>query len=111
MLPRAALLLIVCVICALPRGAYANPVSFKDGWGILPSYGGDWADLQINYSQTARLSFGPSEYYREGEHSSANFGIGQINYLLKRWNELDSRGPPVPSFFIWQPFRIFCWMP
>ncbi len=92
MIPRALWLLIVCVICALPRAAYANPVSFKDGWAIMPSYGGDWSDLQVNYSPTARLSFGPSEYYREGEESSANFGIGQINYLLKRWNELDSQG-------------------
>lgn len=78
--------------------ASANPVSFKDGWGIMPAYNGDWADLQVNYSLTNRYSIGLSEYYRKGEDSTANFGIGQFNYLLKRWNELESQANLYASF-------------
>lgn len=75
----------------LPGGATANPVSFKDGWGIMPSYGGDWSDLQFNYSYTNRDALGVSGYYRDGDEHTATFGIVQYNYLVKRWNEMDSQ--------------------
>lgn len=71
--------------------AWANPVSFKGGYGVMPAYNHDWADLQLNYSVTNRYSVGVSGFYRDGKESSSTFGIGQFNYLLKRWNELDSQ--------------------
>ena len=85
------LFLIVLFFFAVPRLALANPVSFKDGWGIMPSYGKDWSDLMVNYSITNRYALGVSQFYRQGEKSTATFGIGQVNYLLSRWNELDSQ--------------------
>lgn len=57
----------------------------------MPSYGKDWADFQANYSFSNRNSIGISNFYREGEKSSANFVIGQFNHLIKRWNELESQ--------------------
>lgn len=78
-------------VVVLAQQAWANPVSFKDGWGIMPAYQRGWADLQVNYSFTNRYSAGFSNYYREGEDSNANFTLGQFNYLIKRWNELDSQ--------------------
>jgi hypothetical protein len=73
------------------RSAYANPVSFKGGYGVMPAYNKDWFDVQLNYSVTNRYAVGASSYYREGKDSTATFGIGQFNYLIKRWNELDSQ--------------------
>jgi hypothetical protein len=72
--------------------AWAKPVSFKDGWGIMVAAQEDWADYQLNYSVTNRYSVGASEYYRRSEESTTNFGMAQFNYLLQRWNELDSQG-------------------
>lgn len=72
--------------------SYANPVSFKDGWGIMPSFGVDWSDLDINYSLTNRYALGVSRFERKGEDSSSTFGIARVNYLVKRWNELNSQG-------------------
>ena len=75
----------------LCSSAYANPVSFKGGYGVMPAYNKDWTDLQLNYSFSNRQSVGVSGFYREGLNSSSTFGIGQYNYLLARWNELDSQ--------------------
>lgn len=71
--------------------ALANPVSFKGGYGVMPAYNKDWFDVQVNYSVTNRYAVGASSFYREGKTSTAEFGIGQFNYLIKRWNELDSQ--------------------
>lgn len=71
--------------------AWANPVSFKGGYGIMPAYNKDWFDVQVNYSVTNRYAVGASSFYRQGKDSTAEFGIGQFNYLVKRWNELDSQ--------------------
>lgn len=71
--------------------AHANPVSFKGGYGIMPAYNKDWADLQLAYSFTNREAAGVSGFYREGLNSSTTFGVGQYNYLVKRWNELNSQ--------------------
>lgn len=74
-----------------PTLAMANPVSFKDGWGMMPTYMPDWHDLQVNYSFTNRYSAGISESYRKGKESETTFSLVQGNYLLKRWNELESQ--------------------
>jgi len=71
--------------------ALANPVSFKGGYGVMPAYNKDWFDVQLNYSLTNRYAIGASSFYREGKDSTAEFGIAQFNYLMKRWNELDSQ--------------------
>lgn len=71
--------------------ALATPVSFKGGYGVMPAYNQDWSDIQLNYSVTNRYALGVSSFYREGKDSTSEFGIGQYNYLLKRWNELNSQ--------------------
>ncbi len=83
------ILLFLCVTAH--RATWANPVSFKGGYGVMPAYNDDWSDLQVNYSVTNRYSLGISSFYREGKDSTASFGLGQFNYLLRRWNELDSQ--------------------
>jgi hypothetical protein len=83
--------LLPLIALTVSRSAHANPVSFKGGYGVMPAYNKDWFDVQLNYSVTNRYAIGASSYYREGKDSTAEFGIGQFNYLLKRWNELDSQ--------------------
>lgn len=79
------------ILMGIPAMSFANPVSFKDGWGIMPAYTPDWSDLEINYSLTNRYSIGLTDMYRKGEDSTANFTFGQFNYLIKRWNEMESQ--------------------
>ncbi len=57
----------------------------------MPAWNKDWSDLQLNYSYDNRHSVGVSGFYREGLDSTASFGMGQFNYLVQRWNELDSQ--------------------
>ena len=87
---RALIVSLFVVGLALPD-AWANPVTFKGGYGIMPAYNKDWFDVQANYSVTNRYAVGASSFYREGKDSTAEFGIGQLNYLVKRWNESDSQ--------------------
>jgi hypothetical protein len=91
MLSMRRLLLFCIILLASTKLASANPVSFKGGYGVMPAYNKDWFDVQLNYSVTNRYAVGASSYYREGKDSTAEFGIGQFNYLVKRWNELDSQ--------------------
>ena len=83
--------LLSALVGTMSSSAHANPVSFKGGYGVMPAYNKDWFDIQLNYSVTNRYAVGASSYYRQGKDSTAEFGIGQFNYLIKRWNELDSQ--------------------
>jgi hypothetical protein len=84
-------LVILFVILFNPPVLFANPVSFKDGWGIMPAYTPDWSDLEINYSFTNRFSIGANLLYRDGSDHRATFGVFEGSYLFKRWNELASQ--------------------
>ncbi len=81
--------LFAVLLAALP--ARANPVSFKDGYGVMPTVTPDWSDLQLNYSVTNFYSAGISYYYRNGAHRKTSYEVAQFNYLLRRWNELESQ--------------------
>ena len=74
------------------RDVSASPVSFKYGKGVMASYNDDRYDLQFNYSFSNSSALGVSDYYRRGEDHTAHFILGQYNYLIKRWNEMDSQG-------------------
>ena len=76
---------------ALTQSAFANPVSFKDGWGVMPTFTPDWSDVQFNYSITNRYAVGLSTFYRKGSDHTATYEIGQFNYLIKRWNQRESQ--------------------
>jgi hypothetical protein len=88
---RAVIVLSLVVLGGVFSEAWANPVSFKGGYGIMPAYNKDWFDVQANYSVTNRYAVGASSFYRQGKDSTAEFGIGQFNYLVKRWNESNSQ--------------------
>jgi len=88
---RLRLLSVCAFYLANVTTAYANPVSFKDGYGVMPTVTPDWSDVQLNYSVTNFYSVGLSNYYRHGGDRSTNFELGQFNYLFRRWNELESQ--------------------
>lgn len=83
----AALILTVSV-----SQAVANPVSFKDGYGIMSSYSPDRFDTELNYSFSSRAAFGVSSInllnYKD---ETPRFQFAQFNFLVKRWNELESQ--------------------
>jgi hypothetical protein len=85
------LLFAAALSAAVPNATFANPVSFKDGWGIMPTYAPDWSDLDFNYSLTNKDAIGVSNFYREGSDSTSDFVIARYNRLISRWNELDSQ--------------------
>ena len=88
---RVRFYLLWSILTVTPSTVFANPVSFKDGWGIMPTFTSDWSDVDINYSLTSRDALGVSEFDRNGRETSANFGIVRYNRLIKRWNEIDSQ--------------------
>ena len=61
--------------------ASANPVSFKDGWGIMPAYTPEWSELEVNYSFTNKEAVGVSNFYHEGSDSTSDFAIVRYDCL------------------------------
>ena len=76
----------------IPRFALANPVSFKDGWGVMPSYTPEWSDLDLNYSLDKKQAIGFSNFYRDDQDTISNYMIVRYNRLLKHLNQLESQG-------------------
>ncbi len=91
MLKNLTAALLLTVLVALPCSVSANPVSFKDGWGVMPTYASKWSDVSANYSMTAKDSAGVAFMHRRGESKTASFYFADYNRLLKRWNEADSQ--------------------
>jgi len=86
------LVLLFVVSTAIAPIAHANPISFKDGYGIMSSYSEDRFDTELNYSLTNRHAVGISTINLfNNEEGSAHFQFAQFNYLIKRWNELESQ--------------------
>ena len=71
--------------------AQAHPVAFAESYSIMTWNSKDMSDWMLTYSFTSDFSF-TTRYLRlqtnEGERT---FYIPQANFLLKRWNELDSQ--------------------
>lgn len=76
---------------AIPAKSFANPVSFKDGYGVMASTMPQWSDFEFNYSYTNRSAVGVTLFNLDRGDKQESFAFGQYNYLLKRWNELDSQ--------------------
>lgn len=76
---------------AVPAKSFANPVSFKDGYGVMASTMPQWSDFEFNYSYTNRSAVGVTLFNLDRGGKRESFAFGQYNYLLKRWNELDSQ--------------------
>jgi hypothetical protein len=88
---RSSALVLLIAPCISFSQAWGNPVSFKGGYGVMPAYNRDWHDVQVNYSLSNHEAIGVSSFYRDGRNSRSEFGIGQYNQILRRWNESDAQ--------------------
>lgn len=76
---------IFLIFSTLP--AYAHPVSYKDGLGIMSYNSKDMNELLLTYSFTPKFAFATT-YLRD---SKSEFYIPRANFLLHRWNNDDSQ--------------------
>ena len=75
----------------IPKLSLANPVSFKDGYGVMASSMPQWSDFEFNYSYTRQSALAVALFNLGKEGKRESFAFGQYNHLVKRWNELDSQ--------------------
>lgn len=78
-------------LAASVSAASAHPVSFKDGFGIMPEYTSDRLHLELNYSVTSSAAVGVSFMELDEDDGDARFVLPRFNYKLYRRNELDSQ--------------------
>lgn len=76
-------------ILLLPLAASARPITYPGGWSFMSMNDSDMNALHLFYSPTAEYSIGINhEYMRD---SGTHMDVGQINYLVKRWNKANSQ--------------------
>lgn len=79
---------------SLPK-AFAGPISYEGGWMFSTENQPDYVNWQVSYSLKPWFSLGADYAYDKMEGGNAdpkNYGIVRGNFLLKRWNEMDSQG-------------------
>ena len=67
----------------------SNPVSFRDGYGIMPTAMGGRRELELNYSVTSRHAVALNAINLEYQDREATLILPQFNYRVYRRNELD----------------------
>lgn len=71
--------------------AHAHPVAFAGSYSIMTWNSQEMSDWMFTHSFTSRFST-TARYLRLGtEEGERTFYMPQVNFLLKRWNELDSQ--------------------
>jgi hypothetical protein len=79
----------LCVV--LPKTVFAHPVSFKGGYGVMPSYTPERKELELNYSLTNSQAIGFNTIKLDYKDRELTFFLPQYSYKLFRRNELDSQ--------------------
>lgn len=77
--------------------AQAHMVIYKDGIGIMSNASQEHSNFDVNYSLSHRIAvlYRHFRWLPEGAINDDDFearNIGQVNFLLKRWNNMDSQG-------------------
>lgn len=86
---RLPLTLGCAMLLGISSPALARPVSYPGGWTVMQMNDSDMHSLHVHYSPTADYSVGyKAEYWRKDD---SQFHGLQVNYLVKRWNELASQ--------------------
>ena len=75
----------------------AHMVIYKDGLGIMSMSSQEYSQTDVNYSLSHRIAvlyrhfrWLPDRAVQDDDFETRN--IGQVNFLLKRWNNYDSQG-------------------
>ena len=74
----------------LPLAAEARPITYPGGWSVMTMNDMDVNSAESYYTVTPKYSVGLRHDYWRGP--KANMDAGQVNYLLKRWNNPGSQG-------------------
>jgi hypothetical protein len=85
------LMVAVALGVVVPNVVFAHPVSFKGGYGVMPSYTPERKELELNYSLTNSQAIGFNTINLDYEDRGLNFYLPQYSYKLFRRNELDSQ--------------------
>lgn len=75
----------------IPRLAQAHPVSFKDGYGVMPGYSKDRQELELNYSVTASSAVALNSIKLDYKDQNIVFVLPQFNHKFYRKNEAESQ--------------------
>ncbi len=68
--------------------AFAHPVSYKDAFGIMSYNSPKTNELLLTYSLNPKFAVAGT-YLRD---SKSEFSIPRADFLLQRWNNVDSQG-------------------
>ncbi len=79
------------VLALVPEIAIAHPVSFKDGYGVMPGYSKERQELELNYSLTSSSAIALNTIKLDYEDQDLVFVLPQFNYKIFRQNEEDSQ--------------------
>lgn len=77
-------------ILLLPGTVLAHPVSFKDGFGIMPTYMAERQELELNYTYRHESAVAFNIINIEGD-KDITFYLPQFNHKFYRRNSLDSQ--------------------
>lgn len=73
----------------------AGPISYEGGWMLSTENQPDSINWQLSYSLKPWFSFGADYAYDKMDGPGVdpkNYGLLRGNFLLKRWNEMESQG-------------------
>lgn len=74
---------------------HAGPISYEGGWMFITENQANSINWQVSYSLKPWISIGGVYAYDRMDHNlidSKQYGLLRTNFLLKRWNEMESQG-------------------
>lgn len=71
--------------------AQAHPVAFAGSYSIMTWNSKEMSDWMFTHSFTSNFSLAARYLRLDTKDGERTFYVPQVNYLLKRWNELDSQ--------------------
>ncbi len=86
-------IIITCVFLSFlgANTAKAHPVAFKGSYSIMTWNTKEMSDWMFTHSFTSQFSLTARYLRMDTVDGERTFYVPQANYLLKRWNELDSQ--------------------
>ncbi|TDP52449.1 hypothetical protein C8D79_2213 [Bacteriovorax stolpii] len=71
--------------------AHAHPVAYAGSTSIMTWNSKEMSDWMLTHSYTSKFSLAARYLRMDTRDGERTFYMPQVNYLLKRWNELDSQ--------------------
>lgn len=85
-------LAVTCLFLSILGGkAEAHPVAYAESYSLMTWNSKEMNDWMLTYSFTSKYSLTARYLRLDTKEGERTFYIPQFNYLVKRWNELDSQ--------------------